>query len=59
MLTPEVFSEISLFMSSEYAYCDEDDNWHLKPGAPPEVAKSFEKLKEIEKEEEKTGVHII
>ena len=29
------------FVNSEW-FVDEPDNWHLKPGAPPEIVKEFE-----------------
>lgn len=36
------------FAKSEW-FVDEPDNWHLKPGAPPEIVKEFEEwMKEHE-----------
>lgn len=40
------------FAKSEW-FVDEPDNWHLKPGAPPEIVKEFEEwMKEHEYNEE-------
>lgn len=39
------------FVDSPY-FVPEEDNWHLKPGAPPEVVKEFEEfMAEYEKQE--------
>lgn len=36
-----MIGEMPKFMDSPY-FVDEPGNWHLKPGAPPEVVKEFE-----------------
>lgn len=45
------------FVDSEY-FVSEDDNWHLKEGAPEEVKKEFEEYMEYSKECEEKGVFI-
>lgn len=45
------------FVDSEY-FVAEEDNWHLKEGAPEEVKKEFEEYMEYSKECEEKGVFI-
>lgn len=43
------------FFASEF-FVPEVDNWHLKPGAPPEVVDEFEAYMERQKENEQNNV---
>ena len=43
------------FVDSPY-FVPEEDNWHLKPGAPPEVQKEFDEYMKYEEELKKRGV---
>lgn len=45
------------FVDSPY-FVDEEDNWHLKEGAPPEVVKEFNEFMQYYEEKEKQGVAI-
>lgn len=45
------------FVDSPY-FVMEDENWHLKEGAPEDVKKEFEEYMEYEKEMEKRGIDI-
>lgn len=43
------------FVDSPY-FVPEEDNWHLKEGAPEEVVKEFEEYMRYEEELEKRGI---
>ena len=45
------------FVDSPY-FVPEEDNWHLKEGAPEEVVKEFEEYMKYSKEQEDRGVFI-
>lgn len=45
------------FTKSPY-FVPEEDNWHLKEGAPEEVVKEFEEYMEYSKELEEKGIFI-
>ena len=45
------------FVDSPY-FVPEEDNWHLKPDAPPEVVKEFEEFMKQYKELEEKGILI-
>lgn len=45
------------FVDSPY-FVPEEDNWHLKEGAPEEVVEEFEEYMEYSKEMEEKGVYI-
>lgn len=45
------------FVDSPY-FVAEDENWHLKEGAPEEVVKEFEEYMKYSKECEEKGVFI-
>lgn len=45
------------FVNSPY-FVSEDENWHLKDGAPEEVKKEFEEYMEYTRECEEKGVFI-
>lgn len=45
------------FVDSSY-FVPEEDNWHLKEGAPEEVVEEFEEYMEYSKEMEEKGVYI-
>lgn len=45
------------FFNSPY-FVPEPDNWHLKPGAPPEIVKEFEEYMKRDKEAKKKGLII-
>lgn len=45
------------FTDSPY-FVAEDENWHLKDGAPEEIIKEFEEYMEYTKEMEDQGVDI-
>ena len=45
------------FVDSPY-FVPEEDNWHLKPGAPPEVVKEFEEFMSEYEKQEKEGKYI-
>ena len=45
------------FVDSPY-FVPEEDNWHLKEGAPEEVVEEFEEYMEYSKEMEDKGVYI-
>ena len=45
------------FVDSPY-FVDEEDNWHLKDGAPEDVKKEFEEYMEYSKKMEEEGVDI-
>lgn len=45
------------FVDSPY-FAPEEDNWHLKEGAPEEVVEEFEEYMEYSKEMEEKGVYI-
>lgn len=45
------------FVNSGY-FVPEQDNWHLKEGAPEEIKKEFEEYMQYSKECEKKGVFI-
>ncbi len=40
-----MITEYPKFMDSPY-FVDEPGNWHLKPGAPPEIVEEFNKFME-------------
>ena len=44
------------FTKSPY-FVPEEDNWHLKEGAPEEVVKEFEEYMEYSKELEEKGIY--
>ena len=46
-----MITEYPKFMDSPY-FVDEPGNWHLKPGAPPEVVEEFNKFMEDTAEED-------
>ena len=43
------------FVDSPY-FVPEENNWHLKEGAPEEVVKEFEEYMEYEKKMEEEGI---
>lgn len=43
------------FFTSEF-FVPETDNWHLKPGAPPEVVKEFEVYMKRQKENKENNI---
>lgn len=43
------------FVDSPY-FVMEDENWHLKEGAPEDVKREFEEYMKYEKEMEKRGI---
>lgn len=43
------------FVDSPY-FVPEEDNWHLKEGAPEEIVKEFEEYMRYEEELEKRGI---
>lgn len=45
------------FANSDY-FVMEDENWHLKEGAPPEVVKEFEEYVQYCKKMEEKGIAI-
>ena len=45
------------FVDSPY-FVPEEDNWHLKEGAPEEIVKEFEEYMRYSKEQEDKGVYI-
>ena len=45
------------FIDSPY-FVDEEDNWHLKEGAPPEVIQEFEEFMKYYRDMEEKGVAI-
>ena len=45
------------FVDSPY-FVPEEDNWHLKEGAPEEVVKEFQEYMKYSKEQEDNGVYI-
>ena len=45
------------FIKSPY-FVPEPDNWHLKPGAPPEVQKEFDEYMKAHAEAEKKNIII-
>ena len=45
------------FVDSPY-FVPEEDNWHLKEGAPEEIVKEFEEYMGYSKEQEDKGVYI-
>ena len=48
----------SLWNSDYYVFDDEKDEHILLDGAPPDLVELFNKQKEIEAEEKRTGKHI-
>ena len=48
-----MFTAYPKFMDSPY-FVDEPGNWHLKPGAPPEVVEEFNKFMNDTEEIEET-----
>jgi len=45
------------FVDSPF-FVNEEDNWHLKDGAPEDVQKEFNEFMEYEKELENRGIEI-
>ena len=45
------------FVDSPY-FVGEEDNWHLKEGAPEEVRKEFEEFMEYKRQTEERGIAI-
>ena len=45
------------FVDSPY-FVAEEDNWHLKEGAPEDVKREFEEYMKYEKELEKRGIKL-
>ena len=45
------------FVDSPY-FVDEENNWHLKDGAPEDVKQEFEEYMEYEKRLEKRGIEV-
>lgn len=45
------------FVDSPY-FVGEENNWHLKPGAPEEVQREFDKFMQEEKEAKERGIFL-
>lgn len=45
------------FVDSPY-FVAEEDNWHLKPGAPEEVQREFDKFMQEDKEANERGIFL-
>lgn len=45
------------FVDSPY-FVPEEDNWHLKEGAPEEIVKEFEEYMRYSKEQESKGIYV-
>lgn len=45
------------FVDSSY-FVPEEDNWHLKEGAPEEVVREFEEFMKYDEEKQQQGIDI-